>query len=59
MDNIWILGALNVKFKAQGEWEFVQAIEDQDLGLRSLGDQMNLQMSSMRTHHPVRVLGGE
>lgn len=48
MNKIWILGILNNVVKTQGE-----------LWLRSLDDQMNLHISSMGTHHPIRALESE
>ena len=41
--------------KDQGEPWLIQANGGHKLGLKSLGDQMNLHMSSMGTHHPIWV----
>lgn len=47
MNQILILGVLNGMVKVQGEPWLVHANKDQELGLRSLGDQVNLHVSLM------------
>lgn len=45
--------------KIHGEPWLVQVKGGQALGLRSLDDRMNLDVSSMGTHHPIRILESE
>lgn len=52
MSKLYILGVLNHMLKIQGEPWLIQANEGQEIGLRSLGDQMNIHMDSKGTHHP-------